>query len=185
MNRWLHSTLFAAAVILSVGLVHLWIKLDNIQDQVTGLHSLDDSSRIEWRGICRQFSSPESYCPIDLNRLAVYGGQAEGDRVQVSGYLTVDRGSVVLYADEQGYLMQDHGRSIEIRADESQLRKLFGLNGYMFVKVSGEFHLNLGSSSRGSDRLGMLVPPIRAFQIKARSRREGVEDILVHPDYID
>lgn len=132
---------------------------------------------------CGKRKGNQTWCAFDFTRLAIYSDRLQGARVYILGYIAVDSGVVTLYETEGDYLRGERGRSIEIRATRQELSSLVEKYGYSYARIEGTFQVD--RSTNKDARLGMLRPPfVIVPTIEHPQKREGVNDISVHAEYL-
>lgn len=129
--------------------------------------------------ICGASPPRRDYCPTDFVRLAVDPTAAGQKEIWILGYLVVDDGEVVLYANEDAYRNMEYGRSIRVEGPQEELSELISDFGYRSVRLGGTFYANSYSDPR-DDRLGHIVSPVKAKEAQVRlGEREGAGDIAI------
>lgn len=132
---------------------------------------------------CGKRKGDQTWCAFDFTRLAIYSDRLQGARVYLLGYIAVDSGVVTLYETEGDYLRGERGHSIEIRAARQELSSLVEKYGYSYARVEGTFQVDRNTNKEA--RLGMLRPPFVVIPVDEHpQKREGVDDIAVHAEYL-
>lgn len=172
--------------IILIGIV--WVKLSernrvSSKKLMVASSSSSSSKRDDAEWVCANRIPGRNWCALDFTRLSVNADAIQARRLYILGYLAIDQGNLVLYADELDYSHGERGRSLQIMGKRDELRNLALQYGYKYIRLEGTFDQKVGSV-RQSGRLGAMHPPFEVVPLVPRAGRETTDDLSVHITYM-